>query len=92
MGGNALSTPFNGRVTFASPKATVSGLPNSSSTVLQGGQAVHATIKVGNGGPAAEDLFLDPRLPDTQDLPLLGLVPDRTWRCRCRPTTSRRST
>jgi hypothetical protein len=77
VGGNALSTPFNGRVTFASPKATVSGLPSSSSTVLPRGKAVHATIKVDNGGPAAEDLFLDPRLQGTQDLPLLALTPDQ---------------
>ena len=77
VGGNALSTPFNGRVTFASPKVTVSGLPNSSSTGLPAGRAVHATIKVGNGGPAAEDLFLDARLPGTQDLPLLALTPDQ---------------
>ena len=72
VGGNALSTPYSGRVTFAAPTATTSGLPNSSSTVLPAGKAVKATIKVSNDGPASEDLFLDPRLPGKQDLLAAG--------------------
>ncbi len=77
VGGNALSTPYSGRVTFAAPTATTTGLPNSSSTVLPAGKAVKATIKVSNDGPASEDLFLDPRLPGKQDLPLLAITPDQ---------------
>jgi hypothetical protein len=77
VGGNALSAPYSGHVTFSQPKTTVSGLPNSASTVLPAGQAVKATVKVTNGGPASEDLFLDPRLPGQQDFPLLSLSPDK---------------
>ncbi len=102
VGGNALTTPFNGRVTFAAPQASVSGLPNSAGTVLQAGKPTTATIKVRNGGPATERLFLDPRLHARMDLPLLALTPDqnlplpiavtRPRRCRstwCRPRPTR---
>jgi hypothetical protein len=77
VGGNTLSSPYSGRITFASPKTTVSGLPNSSSTILPRGKPVKATIKVANSGPSNQDLFLDPRLPGKQSFPLLSLTPDQ---------------
>ena len=77
VGGNTLSSPYSGRVTFAVPKTTVSGLPNSASTILPRGKKVKATIKVANSGPSNQDLFLDPRLPGKQDFPLLSLTPDQ---------------
>jgi hypothetical protein len=78
VGGNALSAPFSGRVTFGAPQSTVKGLPNSASRTLKAGKPVTATVTVRNEGPASEDLFLDPRLAGRSDYSLLGLTPTTT--------------
>jgi hypothetical protein len=76
VGGNALSVPYTGRITFATPRVQISGLPRSASTVIRAGRSRTATITVRNDGPASEDLFLDPRLPGRQAFSLLALTPD----------------
>ncbi|MDQ1681573.1 MAG: hypothetical protein QOH99_114, partial [Frankiaceae bacterium] len=76
VGGNALSVPYSGRITFDEPRVRTNGLPNSARTVIRAGRSRTATITVRNGGPASEDLFLDPRLPGRQALSLLALTPD----------------
>jgi len=88
VGGNALSAPYTGRVTFAVPTATTKGLPNSASTVLKAGKPTTATITVRNDGPASEDLFLDPRLPRREDLSLLSLVPSQNIAIPIAPGTN----
>jgi hypothetical protein len=87
VGGNALSAPYSGNVTFAAPKATAKGLSNSSSKVLPAGKPVKVTVQVANNGPASEDLFLDPRLPGRQDFPLLSLTPASNIRLPLSPTS-----
>jgi hypothetical protein len=77
VGGNALTAPFTGHVTFAAPKATVTGLPNNASKQLKAGKATTATVTVRNDGPATESLFLDPRLNARADFSLLALTPDQ---------------
>lgn len=76
IGGATLALPYTGTVTFDAPTATVNQLPNSASTLIPQGKSITATIKVRNDGPASEDLFLDPRLPDRQAMSLLSLTPD----------------
>ncbi len=78
VGGNALSAPFTGHVTFGAPQTTVKGLPNSASNTLKAGKPVTATVTVRNEGPASEELFLDPRLAGRTDYSLLGLTPPTT--------------
>jgi hypothetical protein len=75
VGGNALSAPFSGHVTFSAPSVNTGGLPNSASTTLPAGKAAKFTLKVTNNGPASEDLFLDPRRPGRQNFPLLSVTP-----------------
>jgi hypothetical protein len=76
VGGNDLTAPFTGHVTFAAPKATVSGLPNSASRTLKAGKPRTATITIRNPGPSTESLFLDPRLNGRVDYSLLAITPD----------------
>ena len=77
VGGNALSAPFTGHVTFAAPQATVKGLPSSASTTLKAGTPTSASVTIRNDGPAFEDLFLDPRLNRRVDYSLLTLTGDQ---------------
>ncbi len=81
--GSALSTPFNGTISFAPAAVTSSGIPDSATTVLQPGQPVTATVTVTNTGNIAKDYFADPRLNSTEAVELLGTplpdgVPDAT--------------
>src|SRR5262249_10649512 len=62
VGGQTLSAPFTGNVTFAAPQSSVSGLPNNASKTLKAGKPTTAKITIRNEGPSAENVFLDPRL------------------------------
>jgi subtilase family protein/peptidase inhibitor I9 len=76
VGGNDLTAPFTGHVTFAAPQSTVTGLPNRASKVLKAGKPKMATVTIRNPGPSTERLFLDPRLNPRVDYSLLALTPD----------------
>ena len=60
VGGNALSAPFHGRVSFDPPAITAKGVPNGGT--LAAGRPVTATLTVRNDGPGTEDVFADPEI------------------------------
>jgi hypothetical protein len=68
--GNELADPFTGRVRFNITRAGRGGLPASPSVVLPRGRAATYPVTITNTGTAPEDLFLDPRLPETATYPL----------------------
>jgi len=70
VSGNALATALSGRISFAPITATVTGLPDSSSTTLTSGTPYVAKVTIHNGGDAAESYFLDGRLDQTTSLTL----------------------
>jgi hypothetical protein len=70
-----LSAPYRGQIGFAPPPIKVTGLPNSAGTVLPVGKPVNAKVEITNNGVGTEDVFLDPRTPDRQNLGLLSLTP-----------------
>ena len=72
LDGAHLSEPFTGKISFAPPAVTSSGLPDSRATVLPAGKAVTATVTVTNTGSIAKDFFADPRLNSLAHLTLLG--------------------
>ena len=72
LDGAHLSEPFTGKISFAPPPVTSSGLPDSRATVLPAGKAVTATVTVTNTGSIAKDFFADPRLNSLAHLTLLG--------------------
>ena len=76
VGGNVLSSPYQGQITFAPPPITVTGLPNSAGRTLTAGKAKTATVSVTNNGVGTEDFFLDPRTPKRQVFSLLSLTQD----------------
>ncbi len=76
IGGQVLSAPYQGSVTFKAPPITVSGLPNGAGTVLPAGTPKAVTVSVNNDGAGTEDFFLDPRTPQRQAFSLLSLTPD----------------
>jgi len=73
--GNEISQPFTGNIQFDRVSATVSGLPNSTSTKLAAGTPVTALVTITNNGVAPEAFFVDPRLDATQALTLIGIAP-----------------
>jgi hypothetical protein len=77
VGGNAMTAPFTGHVTFAAPQSSVSGLPNSASKTLKAGKPTTAKVTIRNEGPSAENVFLDPRLNGRVDYSLLTLTGDQ---------------
>jgi hypothetical protein len=60
VGGQTLSAPYQGAVSFDPPDITVRGLPDGDK--VRSGQPITATITVHNDSPATEDVFADPRL------------------------------
>jgi hypothetical protein len=70
VGGHALSVPYRGRISFDGPRVRARGLPRGEK--LKAGVPVTATITVRNDGPAIEDVFADPRLRQSEDVPLLA--------------------
>src|SRR5205823_3437762 len=71
VGGNTLSAPFHGRVSFDPPAITAEAVPNG--LKLAAGTPVTATLTVRNDGPGTEDVFADPRLDGESLLPVLPI-------------------
>jgi hypothetical protein len=69
VGGNTLSAPFHGTVSFDPPDISARGVPSGDR--LRAGRPVTATIAVRNDGPGTEDVFADARLNDRRLLPVL---------------------
>ena len=74
IGGQVLSAPYTGKVSFAPPPVTASGLPTSSSTTLPQGKATNVRVTVTNNGPGTQDYFLDPRSKKRATFSLLSLT------------------
>ena len=64
VGGETLSSPYRGAISFDPPKVRVSGLPRGNR--VQAGQPITATVTVHNDGPGTEDVFADPRLDSSE--------------------------
>jgi hypothetical protein len=60
VGGQTLSSPYRGAISFEPPSISVSGLP--SGRRLRAGHPVTAIVRIHNDGPSTEDVFADPRL------------------------------
>jgi hypothetical protein len=60
VGGQTLSAPYQGAVSFDPPDISARGLPDH--TKVRSGTPITATIAVHNDGPGTEDVFADPRL------------------------------
>jgi hypothetical protein len=76
VSGQVQSLPYQGRVSFAAPPVTISGLPNSASTALPAGKSKTVTVAVNNNGVGVQDLFLDARTPQRQAFSLLSIDKD----------------
>ncbi len=76
VGGQVLSSPYSGHVSFAAPPVTIEGLPNNASKRIAAGKSRTVTVTVKNNGVGVQDLFLDPRTPQRQAFSLLSLTPD----------------
>jgi hypothetical protein len=64
VGGQTLSAPYHGAVSFDPLSITARGLPDGDK--VRAGQPITATITVRNDGPGTEDVFADPRLNDRE--------------------------
>lgn len=73
--GSRLRTPLTGTVSLAPVTAKVTGLPDSSSTVIAVGTQRVVRLTVHNGGDTAETYFLDARLRHQATLPLTSITP-----------------
>ena len=73
VGGHALSVPYRGRISFDAARVRARGVPHG--RTLRAGRPVTATLSLRNRGPAVEDVFVDPRLRRTDDLPLFPITP-----------------
>ena len=60
VGGQTLSAPYQGTVSFDPPDISARGLPDRDA--VRAGKPITATITVRNDGPATEDVLADPRL------------------------------
>ena len=76
VGGQVLSAPYSGQITFAAPPVSATGLPNSAGTVLPAGKPTTVSVSVKNNGAGTQDVFLDPRTPHRQAFSLLAVTPD----------------
>ncbi len=76
VGGQVLSSPYSGHVSFAAPPVTITGLPNNASKRIAAGKSRTVTVTVKNNGVGVQDLFLDPRTPQRQAFSLLSITPD----------------
>jgi Subtilase family len=70
--GTHLSEPFTGKISFAAPRVTSNGIPDSPGTVLQAGKPVTARITVSNTGTIRKDYFADARRNGRVQQVLLG--------------------
>lgn len=73
VGGTTTSATFTGAVSLNAPAVTATGVPNSTSTKLPPGVAVTVPIKVTNTSNSTMNLFVDPRLTQTQSSSLVPL-------------------
>jgi subtilisin family serine protease len=73
VGGTALTAPYRGRVSFDPPGVRARGVPNGER--LKAGVPVTARISIRNDGPMIEDMFVDARLPQKDDLQVASLTP-----------------
>jgi hypothetical protein len=64
VGGQTLSSPYSGAISFNPPRISVSGLPQREK--VRPGQTITATVTVHNDGPGTEDVFADPRLNSSE--------------------------
>ncbi len=70
------SSTFTGRLSFGAVRASASGLPTSSKTVLAAGKPVTASVSVKNTGVGSALFFADGRLSGTYaDLPIISTMP-----------------
>jgi Subtilase family/Peptidase inhibitor I9 len=76
VGGQVLSAPYQGQITFAAPPVQATGLPNSASMLLPAGKPAKVTVSVDNNGVGTQDVFLDPRTPKRPAFSLLSITPD----------------
>jgi hypothetical protein len=76
VGGQVLSAPYQGRVSFAPPPIATSGLPTSSATTLPQGKPKTVRVTVTNNGVGTEDFFLDPRIRQRIAYSLLSITAD----------------
>ncbi len=64
VGGQTLSSPYRGAISFNPPRISVRGLPSGDK--VKPGQPFTATVTVHNDGPGIEDVFADPRLNSSE--------------------------
>jgi hypothetical protein len=64
VGGQTLSAPYRGAISFDPPRISVRGLPRHDR--VQVWQPITATVTVHNDGAATEDVFVDPRLNSSE--------------------------
>jgi hypothetical protein len=74
VGGQVLSAPYHGKIGFSAPPIHASGLPNGPANVLPAGQPANVTVKMTNNGVGTENVFLDPRTTNRQNLGVLPIV------------------
>jgi hypothetical protein len=73
--GNELSEPYSGNVLFNDAHASASGLPDSTSKVLDSGKSYTAKVTIKNTGIAPEYYFVDPRLDTTSAVNIVAQSP-----------------
>ena len=89
VGGQTLSSPYRGAISFDPLSISVRGLPRGDK--VKAGQPITAIVTVRNDGPGTEDVFADPRLNSSETdsvfpisnttvpLPIPGDVPAPTF-------------
>jgi hypothetical protein len=71
VGGQTLTAPYRGAVSFDPPAISARGLPQGDE--VRAGTPITATIAVRNDGPGTEDVFADPRRSSAETDPLLSI-------------------
>ena len=74
VGGQTLSAPYRGAISFDPPSISVRGLPDGAK--VRRGRSITATITVRNDGPGTEDVFADPRLNDDETDSVFPISPN----------------
>jgi Subtilase family len=76
VGGQVLSSPYSGRVSFAPPPVKITGLPNNASRTIAAGTSKTVKVTLINNGVGVQDLFLDARTPQRQAFSPLAIDQD----------------
>lgn len=71
VAGTSTTTPFAGFISLQPAKVTTSGLPNSKKTKLDAGKPVTAKVSFTNTGATDANVFVDGRLANRVDTPLV---------------------